>query len=621
MSIEEAYTIAHQILKDAGCTHPLVFERFRVIYNIINNGDDFSIEDWNNLLKKGAYKDPYTFCAIISHPAAPSSVKSNAITELAILKRSPISQKFIIPLMFSSDNQMLKLLSPATCKILVDEMDWKKFSYALNCFIEDSPENVELPFAGTHIEEALLEKLLYGGVLSPTEADDYKSYKLVEYYSNETSLKNKLEPLSFCNEPIITAVMNNKHISSEFRKEAFIAGPDISLVHYIPDTEQAKIIYESAILSSTPSGMMFESWRCLTNLIKDHQLPVSCELDLVKRFQDGELQFSTHIMKELISSTKNPCVIHEMFKAKRNSEYIIYAAGNPNASLVIDDIIDLYIKSIKAPHNPDIQSEMANIFITACMKHPLNENHYQQILDLTSNSPYKRIVAESMALSPHTPVKTLKEISDLYPSSPVSALAYFNEKSKEKFDLSGRYHFMETMHSLFGTDNEEIKKNKIFSDDFFPSIDSPFNHQLRELLNTAAIEQNRDIKKTVMRYQTALQKSNDTTIADEIINNTATRKISDFPITLLQIAERRIQDNILLMKDRKIGIKDDEIQYKILGINHNYYDVYTVYAGLIKYAPLYKEIEETLKEKFKSEIQETLDKLNEKISARMESLL
>lgn len=604
--INDLYTITNQIIRDASVPLAIAKSRFQVIADIQNDAENFCNKSWENALKS---KDPYICCAILESLYAPSEIKKQTI-DIMLKKMTPshFCKKFVIPFIFSENNEAVHFLTHDVSATLVSQVDIASFNIALHDYLENHPYTQKLPFAESHIEELLLEKLL--AEKPPTDCN-YNFYKLIEYYSDEDSLKEIIEDLNSHNEYIITAIMNNKNLSNEYRTEAFMVGPDVSLTSSYCNNEQVKIVYESVIYAAHRDNHItakLNAATCINQLVQHSLLPESCEIDLWKHMDAREISVKTETYQTFFVNTKNQTLLEEALKSDKIFA-IVDASKNPYAPKS-EKIMALKrcLKALEIPLSTTEWHKITNFdkldFFTACVRDGLpEESLYDSVLD-NINGVDRTVLKEEISLSPNTPISVLDKLEkEQHLSAIISAYIYFNHKSRNIFSESNTHLFLDTICAI-----SEMKTygaegySKIRPKHFFPDIATNDSLLLTNLLEEVIKDGPELAQSYAEIYLNTLKKKQDLEQAQIILSSNPIEIPNNASIELLQELKRQIQDQLLLKDKRSIDIYGEHKTYKNLDLTHTYYDMYKVYSDGIRYATLYSDIDNQIKEQKKTTI-------------------
>jgi hypothetical protein len=616
MTIDDMYSTTKNIITDADLdtvfVHKPIFERIAKILD--DDTPNITDEEWQQILK---LQDGYTCYAILDSPKAPSYVKEQAINIMA--KRTTpesLSTKLFIPFIFNGNKEVMKNLSFEISEKIVSGINWDRFSHELRSYINKKPDIKYLPFAGTDIEKLLLKKLISGKVLTKDTEKIYEYYKLIEYYSDEKSFKNIIGNV-YNDKPLIsTAIINNKHFSTKYKEDIFTVS-DISFNHINSNfnIEIMKEIYNSIICSleynnsNNDISIILKCLDSINQLIKHQLLPQSCELDFAKKYFNEEIRIKMISMEEFFKKTKNEEVLIEALKS--NKTHAISLASLNSYTPKSDKIVALAecLKSLdtvnaKTKWHEMADSEKKNFFIGCIMEDLPNDFYNKMLKHMKPNGFCEFELKEKMALNPETPIEVLETLKISGKSDKIQAFIYINEKCRELFDKETARKVLDTFYVI--ADVTTIINGKLVlsdpfttqpSDFFLPDISTTDNQNLVKFL-TNIIEKN-DIELKVLKtilieyakeYLKLLNKNNIIQESEKIVQSGLTNLPDNISCELLQGMKQYIQDKLLLKKNRRVDIQGDMTIQRNLGLTHNFYDMYMVYAEGIRYAELYKEI-------------------------------
>ena len=581
----EEITVAKKILSDAGSPHIISELQWMIISDIVNNPTQFDIREIST--------DLIVLSTLIDTPFVPMEIKKEALDTMTSVDSS-ISKNFAAPILFYGNPENFKQLSPHMAFRLISQIDWQDFNSELYTYSVQYPNATQLPFSNTNLERILVQRLLN---------DTSKGYKIpsnvyhfVEYVSNTDSidclLKQKLEPSS----PLILALLNNPHISLEKKEALFSLNTDISDIKFCP-SDKAKELYDSAIYPiSHPDDFVYDnkedflkfSSDCILNLINNNLLPETCEIDLIKRFVNGELHKSQNFIATLLNTTRNIDVLKEVFNLK-NSSLVANVLKNPNTPVVMQKmIVEKYLSDTTNKNLGGTWSDwdyFDDYFLLECCKTPLPEMTY---LSLISSMPSSigMSALHTIALNPNTTENVLNYISKKYIHSfPMQTYCYFNKTIKDKFSLADAQKFLNTIDVIYNRTQRNTDVSYRYNELFFPVSNDLLLQKTIEVLDNAMAE-NRltPIENCAKFYKNKIIEKQVEFKAEEIIK---TFNVEDANISVLNEAKLKIHDKIF--SPYYDAFTQSEMQNTTI-------DSYLFYKNLMKYVDLYNKINNKIQE-------------------------
>ena len=547
--------------------------------------------EWDELVKR---EDPLVYCAILADQRAPSDIKIEAIHGIRRLIDS--NKKVFLPMLFDKDKNIFDLLTRKASFELAESIKWGAFNDKLLMFLSVNPDTKELPFAGTHVEEFLLTKLINGGILTGAEENDYASYTFIEHYSDEETLEEIIDEYTSQNECVITGVMNNKFVSMDTRKKAFLIGADFRMVNTEQDIEIAKEMYRSSVYgidrNCDDTTAMSAGTMCIQSMIHYNLLPESCELDLLRKFCSNEIKIDIKLIEEMIEKSKNLSVVTEAANLPK-AKLVIAAIKNPILpNDVLEGIMEKELKSSEANRAKAITTSKKEKFVQLLRHGSFTESTYERLGKVFSD---ERFIFDKMV---STSIKTPKDILNKVATHPKmnawnQMFAIANGNLPSEFSLAEKRRFMSTLEAVASDCLAGYGHLIVIPEgQFLPKYDTLQNEKLREVLQVMIDSKQGAAEKCAKHYLKTLDKKD---MYEKAKDNIGKRKIDELSIEEIQTEKEAILDSIFEKHPAKIHLYGKDIEHKDVSSYGNYYSMFRILEGLIKNSERYEQLE--IKEK------------------------
>lgn len=537
--------------------------------------------------------DPCVWCGILLSPSAPDRVKIQAIEKASLIKDP--NSRFFLPILFAEKELGLVFMSESVSEKFVEKISYGNFLNKLRLYLKKTDSN-KLPFSNTHIEDMLIKKLLlnYNKKLSSAQRNSFFSYKILELYRNEDKLKKFLGDLSQHNEFVRTAIVNNPYLSTEIKREAFLIGCDISQITTPQEPDIVMDIYMSAMDSleaESPSKSL--AIGCICNLIKHNLLPESCELDFIKKYINGEIDYFATTVRLMLRNTKYDSVLKEVIEKKPIPELMAEVVLNKNTpnGVAITAVKNINTKFYNTEQYKKLEPLLLNIAQTA----ELPEDLCEKIVKCSRDK--KELVIGTLCTNSRTPVSFLEKVIDDEAQPIITrTIALFNLKSKDAFTRHDAQIFLNTVcaiaeiHSLEPSKHLELSPIK---EQFLPNYLEESNNKLRTILQDVINDTSLHTP-CGMYANFYLQVLNKKDLYQKVKENPFT-EIDKMSNEELVVTKKQILNAIFYTRPQDIDIYDREIPVRCtsgtnLDNTQNFYDIYTVLEQIDSYAPLYEDI-------------------------------
>lgn len=609
----DKYKIGEKMLSDWGTViFPMTEERYNVISKIMNaKTEPLSDEDWDKILKK---EDLYEYCALLTY-SAPETVKIQAINNAKIIALLP-NEEFFLPLLFSSDTNIAYHMSMRASNEFAHAVNLGLFLDKVNDYLQKNPDAHELPFSGTYVEKYLLERILRSDELSNERYDDYKTYRMIETYKNEEELKAILGDLSTNNECVMTAIMNNPHISDEMKQEAFLYGADITKIKTPQKNEIIKNIYSAVAMDTNTKEMsvymLAQVSQCIDNLVKHVGLPESCELDLYKKVGHSELPIDITTMETMIEKTPYISVLKEVVDNSRSHRLLQAVLKNElSPDKMALDIINRCIDN--TPLTPFYKKE---IVLTAVRHRKISNELYNRII--STFKPQKDEIAKNLAINPLTPKSLLKIIIEDKENTDLSrAIAVFNLESIDSFSetsdcnsLECKRKFLNTVCAIANVWHYQETKMLPIKEQFFPDYTETENQTLRDILQKIINEKKAPAAQYAKKYLEIIEKKD----MCKRMRDGCYTSIDSLTNKELETIKEETLDKVFCSSPSQInvyGTKKQEKTVAFAGRHSDYYHPFLIYRDLILYADIYQDITDKIEKRIngrQAKVKNTIDR-------------
>ena len=533
-------------------------------------------------------------CALLDTSQYPMEAKNRVISTL-VTKTSKMSQEILVPLIFYGNQENLQQLSSHVSDMISSHIEWKDFSNTFNEYLNQYPNATTLPFNNTYIEKFLFDKLLvFDSSLILRDSLPLKVYEFIEYISDAKILAETVDKRFNLSSRIVSSLINNKHLPREMQTSLFDADFDITTINKCP-SNKIKEIYNSLIYPvSTDSDTdkidtttQNSSAYCLYRLVRNNQLPESCQLDMVKRYINDELHELSDIIVEVFKNTTSPLVIEQAL----NVSYIIpviHALRNPCIS---DDtsqkMAEQFLYNIK--EKKGVWSNWDNVdyqyFIFDCLTTALPDTLYLKLFNVfpVEKTTYRQTALEIMALNAKLPHKELDNLaSNPWSTSTILTFRYFNQQIRQLFSIDETQKILDSIHFIYNQTNKDrtIIKGKpplVFLPDNSKSL-IKLEKFLRDTINN-----NKDNTiKTIANYyyKLVIQKQMDIK-SENIIHTGHTDELSK---DLLMNTKSIIENKINTAYNEPLKNEDGT----------NVFANYLLHKNLIEYMDIYQKISDKI---------------------------
>jgi hypothetical protein len=463
---------------------------FKTVQKIVSK-EKFAIseQEFNDIMKvirngEGSFdinKSKRFACALLNNPQVPMIEKENTLNSL-ISSGYNVSHNILIPMLCFGNKINLKNLSSDMCELIVNNIDWGDFEHEFRTYIKNNPGIKALPFNNTELEKCLFEK-----VLKESETGNHlplSAYEIIEFIS-DTKLLDKVINNRHSQSPMInSALVNNDNLSYEDKE--LLLETDI-IIKRIKNCspEKAKEFYDSIIYPLTQSyekDITDIALSSLYNLVNHNLLPETCEIDLMRRFLNKELDMNVvSCIDILLRKTTNETVLNEVLKIN-NTILVMDVLENPNtpndiivkiAEKFIMDKQDLYKKS---PWS-NWDAETCNEFVLKFTKLPFPATQCRNLVRYVSSDKYEKIM-QMMCLNNYLPKNIQQEIIMFSNNKDLSrTFAFFNQEINEKLPHEKSQKFLDTIGLIYNkisnTDTVLDINQSIFNSNLAINVD-PF---------------------------------------------------------------------------------------------------------------------------------------------------
>lgn len=587
------FNVIKKMIREANVPHfDLTKNRINSLSQIVETPVPLGPAEWDELLK---LNDPTVNCAIVVDQRASGDVKIEAIQNM---KASiDANKKYFIPMLFDEKDKPLNLLTRKASFEFAESVDWGLFNRRLDMYLAVNDNLKELPFAGTHVEEFLLTKLLDGGILSTREESDYSNYKFIEYYSDEEILEELIDDYGKRNECVMTAVMNNKSASTEIRNKACMIGADFRFVNTEQDINTTKEIYRSSVYgiekTCDDTMAMSSGTMCIESMIHHNLLPESCELDLLRRFCYNEINIDIKLITEMIEKSKNLSVVTEAATLSK-AKLVLAAIKNsiiPNETL--KNLMEKELSSVEANRTKAITTAKKEKFVQLLRHGTYSEDTYQRLGKVFSD---ERFIFDKMV---STSIKTPKDVLDKITTHPKmnawsQMFAIANSNMPNEFSLLEKRRCISTLEAvasdcLAGYGSIIV----IPSAQFLPRYDTMQNEKLRNLLQTMIDSGQEASIKCAKRYLNTLDKKD---VYEKARDSIGKRDISTMSEKEIIAEKEAIIDTIFEKEPAQVHLYRKDVENKDVTSYGNHYNMFRVLEGLIKHSERYEQLDTKLKE-------------------------
>ena len=543
--------------------------------------------EWNELLKTG---DPVIYCAILADERASGEIKVEAINNIKAMIDS--NKKVLLPMLFDKKDNIFDILTRQASYEFVESIKFGAFNDKLRMYLAVNNDVKELPFAGSHVEEFILTKLVNGGILSGREENDYESYRFIEHYSDEETLEEIVDDYRSCNECVITGVMNNKFVSPDVRKKACLVGADFRLVNVEQDIEIIKDMYRSSVYGidktcddtyAISSGTM-----CIESMIHHNLLPESCELDLLRKFCSNEINIDIKLIEEMIEKSKNLSVVTEAANLSK-AKLVTAAIKNPIIpNDILNQLMEKALKKAEENRAKAITMSQKEKFVQLLRNGSYPESVYERLGKVFSDELF--IFNKITSTSTKTPVDVLEKMS-VHPKTNLwdKMFAMANIKMPKEFSNEEKRKCISTLQAvasdcLAGYGSLIV----IPAGQFLPKYDTIQNTKLRELLNDMIKNGNEASKKCGARYLKTLDEKD---LYEKAKDNIGKTNIDELSAKEVRAEMNAIIDSIFEKTSAVVHLYGKDVENKDVTSYGNHYNMFRILEGLLKHAERYEQLD------------------------------
>ena len=601
----DKYKIGEDMVSHYGALFfPMRKTLFNKIDSILNaHPQDIPMWKWEEYLHS---RDSCVYCAILATDASPETIKMNAIDKAA--KRLSHNKTFFLPILFSPDKEISGYLSEDVSKHFVSFINLRDFIETSNTYFQNHPEKTEFPFAGTYLENALLEEILYRDESHPFSTvltEDYNSYRIIEYYFDTTELMDIIGDLENHNENVLTALVNNPRVPDDIKEQAFMLGIDISKINGNQSPEIIKQVYSSAISSCEKSEVNSyvrkEGTKCLCQLAYKGILPESCQLDLLNKINAGEVILPAMLPSVMLSKTPYETVINkaiDISKKNNNKNHTIRESCFSNTKVssdyvitTINEIVDNILTS-----NCKMTQMQENMLLAAIKHQNLPSSLFEKIISVFED---KSLIFQNFGLNPNATDEILnKIIADDSMDDRIKASALFNIKSKTGFNTDNRRQMLTTLKGIVdicSAGDSYVPKTIRSELQFLPKYNDPQNKFLKQMLQNIKEENKMPFVQYATRYIKTLDKKD---LLESTQDLFLYPSISQMTNKQLFANKEYILEQIFCQCPSKIDIYGKTKMDRTWDMKKtNFYDIYAAYESMVLFAEPYNDIVNELKDR------------------------
>ena len=426
------------------------------------HGIDVAPKDFEEILCNSEHIDKYICMYILDYQTA-STYYKNSLVEY--INNSNLSEKFFLPLIFEETGPLypeattLGYLTRETSELLLEKISLEKIASLSMEYARKNPDKTMLPFAGTHVEDIIFERLTD----PTTKITSISTFFPLMYYSDKNAIHELITSTKDIPEGAITWLFNNKNINDEDKRILFQKGP---LYEFISTKQPDDIIfdiYNSALESiEDGNGPQKPAETCIKNLIQNKLLPESCQIDVARRILSKEPIFNKEsIIDRFIRNCTVPSLLDDMFNSFCTKFCYSFLQNNIVTEEMLKHYADIVLKKEEF-------SENEFIFLNDVIK-KVTLNHmddYKKIAD-------KNVM--SIAGSAYTPPEALNYLNDKHFNNSFAnvarAQAELNLKLREQFseEISQKILNSFTSYILMGDDFDIRENTQKVKEQYFPT--------------------------------------------------------------------------------------------------------------------------------------------------------
>lgn len=466
-----AYSILENISKINKSFSELSTEEMSLIDQVVKK-ESISEKEWFDVLDKS--RSSYNLLSFLCEINIPFT---NVLKQLALIVPDKLLLSFL-----SKDN-----IDPSTADYICDKIEKK----ILKEYIESN----------SNIISDIFKKSIMKFDYKKSESIEFANY---QYFNNIKSEAEKMVSLYPMDENLMTAISNNKNLPDKIRNDAFnnMHNP-LNIENY---TDYMKMTtYRNAVIRifDYPQKKLEDiedienAKDVLISIIEKHELPLSCEYDLLQRLQDmPALSSSNLLMNALLKHTHDAIILKKAYDFNpRQTKQII--ENNPYCDIFT---IESFIKKSVEKMNEYSKSKDTiipllkekNFIYKKILNQPLSLESYKKIHRCTKSKD--SLLDFAILVSPYINVNSVKDLFE----NDKHQMVRFREKLEQTFAKNGLprercFDFLNyAVYCLFKNDEEYFKQPQSLSlDQFFTKFGKPITNILpkeRELLKIVCDE-------------------------------------------------------------------------------------------------------------------------------------